>query len=153
MVSSSSGLSPNQRAEGGVARAHCTCAQQRPLSVLHVSVQPPQADAALVKLCNISLLPLSSGDLRYCARGLPRFQVFVQGDIIAAIVGDLPVPTDKSPVRRHLTAMHLLNCVRACRKLWSALSALWALRIPSTESESGSPVSGPRRILSFPQFL
>lgn len=64
------------------------------------------------------ILPLGSGDLHqhFCQ----HFQVFVQGNVITAIVGELHVPTEEAPVRPQVTAIQLLECVRACRTLWLA---------------------------------
>lgn len=50
---------------------------------------------AFVSLCNVSLLPRVSGDLRH--RSHPHFQVFIQGDVSRAIVGILRVPGEETP--------------------------------------------------------
>ena len=66
-VSSSPGLSPSPRAEGGAARGPCNCARQRLLPELQGSVVPLHAGAlqvGFVMPCLISLLPLSWGDER-----------------------------------------------------------------------------------------
>jgi hypothetical protein len=51
-----------------------------------------------VLLSSTKLLPLAPGFLRRHVHSSPGFQVFVQGNVIKAIIGELQVPEVKAPI-------------------------------------------------------
>uniref|UniRef100_A0A7N9D459 Uncharacterized protein n=1 Tax=Macaca fascicularis TaxID=9541 RepID=A0A7N9D459_MACFA len=85
------------------------------LPVLQVSTEPLQALALQVGSQlrrRTGRLPLA---LRYLSRrvcGGPGAQVLVQGDVIPAVVGELPVPAEEAPVGPKVAAVHPLEGVR-----------------------------------------
>uniref|UniRef100_A0AC11BKT3 Uncharacterized protein n=1 Tax=Ovis aries TaxID=9940 RepID=A0AC11BKT3_SHEEP len=106
-------LQPEGRS--GRPRAPRTCALQRVLPDLQVSAEPLHALALQVvplELCLTGDFPLAFGDLSRRVRRGPGAQVFVQGDVISAVVGELLIPAPESPVRSHFAAVHLLEGVR-----------------------------------------
>ena len=106
-------LQPERRS--GRPGAPHTCAQQRVLSGLQVSVEPLHAlDRHVVplELCLTVDFPVALRDLsRRVCRG-PGAQVFVQGDVVRTVIGGLPDPAEEAPVRPHFAAKHPLEGVR-----------------------------------------
>ena len=101
--------------QGGRPGAPHTCAQQRVLSGLQVSEEPLHAlDLQVVPLevCLTGDFPVAPGDLSHRVRRGPGAQVFVQGDVISAVVGELPEPAEQAPVRPHVAAKYPLEGVR-----------------------------------------
>ena len=106
-------LQPERRS--GRPGAPHTCAQQRVLSGLQVAEEPLHAlDLQVVPLevCLTGDFPVAPGDLSHRVRRGPGAQVFVQGDVISAVVGELPEPAEQAPVRPHVAAKYPLEGVR-----------------------------------------
>uniref|UniRef100_A0AC11C2T7 Uncharacterized protein n=1 Tax=Ovis aries TaxID=9940 RepID=A0AC11C2T7_SHEEP len=106
-------LQPEGRS--GRPRAPRTCAQQRVLPGLQVSAELLHAQALKVvpvPLRTTCRLNLALGDLSRSVRRGPGAQVFVQGDVISAVVAELHEPAEETPVRPHVAAAHTLEGVR-----------------------------------------
>ena len=56
--------------------------------------------------------PLALDDRSHCIPRGPRVPVFVQDERICTVVGGLPEPAEKAPVRSHVAAKHPLEGVR-----------------------------------------
>uniref|UniRef100_A0A8I5NDL6 Uncharacterized protein n=1 Tax=Papio anubis TaxID=9555 RepID=A0A8I5NDL6_PAPAN len=105
---------------GRLPTAPGTRALQRLLPVLQVSAEPLQALALQVGSEPLRItvpLPLALGVLSRHVRGGPGAQVLVQGDVIPAVVGVLPVPAEEAPVGSQVAAIHPLDGVRPCLAL------------------------------------
>lgn len=126
-VSSPPGLSPNSRAEGEAACGPCTSVQQYFLPAFQLSLEPLHAGAlqvGFIMLCLISLLPLAWGDEHCQVCHQSRFQVIVQGYVIATIVG-CTASTRGGGSRRTLRHSH--TTTGTCESLQDSRSALPAL--------------------------